>query len=233
MSQATADRLPEMPEPWGLRLVERDGEVFVFRGPHLFANYDKDDLGMRNLAVVALTDAGFSGIDVASCFSLSRVYVSMLRSRARDAGSEGLVRTRGRKKSLSPTKWARALKLSDNGASDSEIARRFGVHSGTVGRRLGELRASRGETSQSPLSMPDPGEGSEDSVHDSAPAPSTGEESQSDESARAEEEAVRDGPLEGSEPPRHRAGSEPNLLPRIGTGEVASRYAGAMLLHPF
>jgi len=47
-----------MPEPWRLERVEGGGQVFVYRGPHLFAHYDADDLGMRNLAIVGLTNAG-------------------------------------------------------------------------------------------------------------------------------------------------------------------------------
>ncbi len=218
-----------MPEPWSPRHVERDGEVFVLRGPHLFARYDKDDLGMRNLAVVALSDAGIPVNEVAACFSLSRQYVSMLRGRAKDAGSNGLVRPLGRKKSLSPAKWAKALRLSGRGASDREIAKRFGVHHGTVGRRLAELRASSGETSQSPLPMSEAGE--EDAEVDGGAVSGRGVagEIERNEPAWAKEWP----PLRESEPQGHPVGTTPSPLPRIGTGDVASRYAGAMLLHPF
>jgi len=51
-----------MPEPWRLERVEGGGQVFVYRGPHLFAHYDADDLGMRNLAIVGLTNAGFPAV---------------------------------------------------------------------------------------------------------------------------------------------------------------------------
>ncbi len=219
MQAVTVDELPGMPEAWSLRLVERDAEVFVLRGPHLFARYDKDDLGMRNLAVVALSDAGVPVNEAAACFSLSRQYVSMLRGRAKDAGSAGLVRQRGRRQSLPPAKWAKALRLSDAGASDREIARRFHVHHGTVGRHLAGLRARRGTIAELPLgedeeAPEEPGEGN------------TSEGNTSEGNTRAEGpcagHAGHDGPLRPAGP-----------LARAREGEVPSRYAGAVLLHPF
>ena len=68
---AIAEELAGMPEPWRLERVEGGGQVFVYRGPDLFAHYDADDLGMRNLAIVGLTNAGFPGGEVATCFGLT------------------------------------------------------------------------------------------------------------------------------------------------------------------
>ena len=204
-----------MPEPWTLQRLCRDGQVFVFRGPHLFTQYDEDDLGMRNLAVVALTDAGFSVNEVAACFSLSRQYVSMLRGRARDVGSAGLVRPRGRRASLSPAKWVRALQLSDAGVTDVEIARRFGVHCGTVGRQLARLRAERRLAEPQRLE-PDDGEAVDgEAVGDADQQQDEGE----DPTGTAAEPAG--GPR------------RPETLARLVGSTVTSRYAGAMLLHPF
>jgi len=45
--------------------------------------------GLRDLLVVSLTDAGHAGVEVASCFRIAPVYVSMLRGRGRQAGSVG------------------------------------------------------------------------------------------------------------------------------------------------
>ena len=56
---------------------------------------------MRNLAIVALTDAGRRVDEVAAVFGLTATYVSMLRGRARQDGSAGLVRRRGRPPKLS------------------------------------------------------------------------------------------------------------------------------------
>jgi len=215
MLDPVAAPLPGMPEPWALQRFLRDGEVVVFRGPHVFACYDEGDLGMRNLAVVALSDAGFSVNEVAACFSLTRQYVSMLRGRARDAGSAGIVRPRGRRSSLSPAKWAKALALSDESVTDVEIAKRFGVHHGTVGRQLARLRGARGVVEEQVLAV----EGDEVPV---------GEEETDGE---GEVVLVGEPAIGQGEPTRAAAPTEP--LRRRGEGTVPSRYAGAMLLHPF
>ncbi|MGH2836665.1 MAG: putative transposase, partial [Solirubrobacteraceae bacterium] len=208
-----AQELPGMPEAVGLQLLEHGGEVFVFRGPHLFSRYDNDDLGMRNLAVVALSDAGVPVNEVAACFKLSRQYVSMLRGRAKDSGSAGLVRPRGRTKSLTVFKWHKALSLSDDGVADREIARRFGVHHGTVARRLALLRAERGTVSA--LDLKDAG----------AEGPGT--------DTMAPEEAGTACGSDHAPDPEGVGGRLRVPLGPNGTKEVPSRYAGAMLLHPF
>ena len=194
--------LPGMPEPWRIQRVVVDGEVVIFRGPHVFVHYEESDRGMRNLAVVALSDAGFSVNEVAACFSLTPQYVSMLRGRAKKEGSAGLVRRWGRSSSLSPAQWAKALRLSEGGKTDVEIGKRFGVHSGTVGRQLARLRAGRTVGEQQALAIDE--EDEDDSALDEP------------EEAEPEVAAPSAGPL-----------------PRLGAATVASRYAGAMLLHPF
>jgi hypothetical protein len=47
-----------MPEPAVLRLHASDGQVLVTWGRTLVYHYEAEDLGMRNLAIVALTDPG-------------------------------------------------------------------------------------------------------------------------------------------------------------------------------
>src|SRR5665647_1398728 len=47
-----------MPEPVVLALVVCDGRCLVSVGRSLVYRFDVDDIGMRNLAIVALTDAG-------------------------------------------------------------------------------------------------------------------------------------------------------------------------------
>ncbi len=58
-------------------------------GRCLVYRFDADDLGMRNLAIVALTDAGRRFDEVAAVFGLTATYASMLRGQARREGSAG------------------------------------------------------------------------------------------------------------------------------------------------
>ena len=226
-----------MPEAVSLQLLEHDGEVFVFRGSRLFSRYDKDDLGMRNVVVVALSDAGISVNEVATCFSLSRQYVSMLRGRAKDAGSAGLVRPRGRKKSLTPSKWHKALCLSEQGVSDREIARRFGVHHGTVARHLALVRSQRGMASELALQDVDAeaevSERASDNVtpEQNAPTPATDAVAPDTDTEAPDEGGGCSEPATVLDPDGGRLLPEP--LVRSASAEVPSRYAGAMLLHPF
>src|SRR5665647_1346159 len=75
--------LAGMPEPAALRLLAADGQVLVTHGRTLVYRYEADDTGMRNLAIVALTDAGRRIDEVALLFGLTATYVSMLRGRRR------------------------------------------------------------------------------------------------------------------------------------------------------
>jgi len=98
-----------MPEPASLRRVESAGRCLVTAGGCCFC-YDSDDVGMRNLAVVALTDAGVAGKRAAAVFELSPGYGSRLRGRAHAGGSEALVRRRGRiTEGVSPSRYAGAM----------------------------------------------------------------------------------------------------------------------------
>ena len=81
---------------------------------------------MRNLAIVALTDAGRRVDEVAAVFGLTATYVSILRGRARADGSAGLVRRRGRPPKLSERQVARRG-LGRPGRSQQSIADRLGV----------------------------------------------------------------------------------------------------------
>src|SRR5450759_340948 len=82
--------LAGMPEPAALRLLAADGQVLVTHGRTLVYRYEADDTGMRNLAIVALTDAGRRIDEVALLFGLTATYVSMLRGRARQGGRTAL-----------------------------------------------------------------------------------------------------------------------------------------------
>src|SRR5664280_2757212 len=88
--------LEGMPEPAALRLLAADGQVLVTHGRTLVYRYEADDTGMRNLAIVALTDAGRRIDEVALLFGLTATYVSMLRGRTALAGPAAKHRHVGR-----------------------------------------------------------------------------------------------------------------------------------------
>src|SRR5664280_2385936 len=117
-----------MPEPAVLRLHVSDGQVLVTWGPALVYRYEAEDLGMRNLAIVALTDAGRRVDEVAAVFGLTATYVSILRGKARREGSTGLVgRRRGRPPKLSDRQVARARAWAGQGWTQQAISQRLGV----------------------------------------------------------------------------------------------------------
>src|SRR5674476_1543728 len=119
--------LEGMPEPAVLRLATSDGQVLVTWGRTLVYRYEVEDIGMRNLAIVALTDAGRRIDEVAQVFDLTATYVSMLRGRARLKGSAGLVRRRGRPRQLSDRQVAQARAWAGSGWTQQAISDRLGV----------------------------------------------------------------------------------------------------------
>jgi transposase len=209
-SSAEAVPFEEMPEPYGLARTVSGKVTVITRGPYVVGRYESDDLGLRNLVVVSLTDAGHEGKEVAAVFGLTPQYVSMLRGRAKASGSAGLVRPRGGPRKLSPKKLHQAACWSAEGLKDAEIARRLGVHRSTIGRLLENghlLEAATLLPAELPFAE----------VREDEPIPD-----EPVEEAPVTEAAVTEEPLEEPSPPR-----------RPVTGEVPSRYAGAMLLHPF
>lgn len=83
-----------------------------------------DDTAMRNMAVVALTDAGASGVEVAAVFGLSPEYVLRLRGRTRRDGVAGLAARRGRPPRLSEREESKARRWAAEGVTQTEIAPR-------------------------------------------------------------------------------------------------------------
>ena len=124
--------LEGMPEPAILRLHTSDGQVLVTWGRVLVYRYEADDIGMRNLAIVALTDAGRRVDEVAAVFGLTATYVSILRGRARTNGSVGLVARRGRPPKLSDRQVARARVWAGQGWTKQAISERLGVASSVI-----------------------------------------------------------------------------------------------------
>lgn len=117
----------------------------------MLARYQRGDRGLRNLAIVALTDAGLRCVDVARVFAVTPEHVSRLRRHARQRGSRGLLEPMGRPRKLSERQAANALELSGRGAAGVEIARRLGVSEATVSGpiRTGGMmgRGARGRVS--------------------------------------------------------------------------------------
>src|SRR5674476_243369 len=131
--------LEGMPEPAVLRLATSDGQVLVTWGHALVYRYEIEDIGMRNLAIVALTDAGRRVDEVARVFDLTATYVSMLRGRARLKGSAGLVRRRGRPPKLSERQVAQARAWAGSGWTQQAISERLGVARSVISDLLARL----------------------------------------------------------------------------------------------
>src|SRR5664280_676201 len=204
------------PEPAVLRLHASDGQVLVAWGPALVYRYEAEDLGMRNLAIVALTDAGRRVDEVAAVFGLTATYVSILRGRARAAGSAGLLRRRGRPPKLSDGQVAKARRWAAHGWTQQAIADRLGVAQSVIS----ELLARLGPAPVQEV-LPEPA----DAASDTEPAEATTAEPGSAEPVHTD--PVHTEPVH-TEPVAAFAGTS-----RISTGTFSCRYAGAMLLHAY
>jgi len=132
--------LEGMPEPAPLRLLTADGQVLVTHGRTLVYRYEADDTGMRNLAIVALTDAGRRIEEVARLFGLTATYVSMLRGRARRGGSAALVRhRRGRPPKLTDRQVAQAQVWAGSGWTQQAIADQLKVARSVISELLARV----------------------------------------------------------------------------------------------
>lgn len=209
--------LDGMPRAATLRLVASDGQVFVSCGDSLVCRYDADDKGMRNLVIVALTDAGRRIDEVARVFGLSATYVSIMRGRAKQDGSAGLVKRRGRPRKLSDRQVARAQEWAGAGWTQRAIADRLGV-SHTV---IGEVLARVGPAPVQDV-LPEPVATVEPAVADLEPAV-----------ADAEPVGAQETHPEAGLAVRVQVGAGFTGSARIATGTRSCRYAGAMLLYPY
>ena len=227
---AAAAILEGMPDPRDLRRVSAGGQTLIFAGSRQLFRYRDDDTGARNVAVAVLRQLGYGGQAVAAVMGLTVNYVATLHNRALREGTGGVVRPRGRPGKLGPGAWERAREWRAAGVLDAEIARRLGVDQSTVLRHLGPgsgqgqlpldqpgTRADQGPApepqpgmSAEPEPMPEPGPGREAAAE---PGPAT-------DAGRGA--GGHGGAGDGA------AAAGPGI-----TGEAASRYAGAMLLHAF
>lgn len=227
MDQAELDG---MPEPARLRLERVDGQVLLWCGRSLLYRFEQADAGMRNLAIVSLTDAGRRVGEVAALFGLSATYVSILRGRARAQGSAGLVRRQGRPPKLSERQVERARRWAGQGCTQQVIAGRLGVAQSVISEllaRRGVLLAAQPELHEGTPVRP---AGTEPADGDTGAATAGGAAAEpdaepGDDSGEAAADAAERAVNGPAAPFRGSA--------RIGTGSYPCRYAGAMLLHPY
>src|SRR5680860_930943 len=217
-------KFDEMPEPVALRLVSHDGQVLVTHGRSLVYRFDAGDIGMRNLAIVALADAGRRVDEVAAVFGLTATYVSMLRGQARREGSAGLVRRRGRPPKLSARQVTRAREWASAGWTQQAIADRLGVAQSVISELLARLGpASVQQVLPTSTEQPvEPGAGDPRDAAVRGPVDEPAQETAPEGPTPQPEQA----PATGEESAAGFTGSE-----RIGLGSHRCRYAGAMLLY--
>jgi hypothetical protein len=225
-SAAASAILEGMPDAADLRVLRSDGVTWVFAGKTALFRFADGDSAMRNIAVATLRQIGFPGTQVAAALGLTTNYVATLHQRAQRDGTAGLVRPRGRPRTVTEQDWEQARAWRAAGVRDAEIARRLGVQQSTVLRRLGPA-AVQGE-----LPLPAPVQG-ELAVEDAAAEPGP--------EAAPELEAVPGQDEQEPEQPEPAPRPEPGVVPpgfaraaRAAEGSgVFSRYAGAMLLHAY
>ena len=196
-----------MPAPLELRLEVVGENVVVSYGGRALAVYERGDQGMRNLAIVSLTQAGVKCVEVGRVFGMRPEHVSRLRGQVAEQGSGALVRPMGRPRKLDRGAVARAYEMSDRGAAGSEIARRVGVSEATISRVL--ARRPAGEVQRLAVSEASEAQATEPEV-------SVTDVADTAETIVADEGVVSESGVVG-----------------VLDGGGSSVYAGAMLLHPF
>ena len=214
------DETGQLPGMQAARLhLARYGPVIeVRRGDYTIAAYRKDDLGLRNLAIISLTELGVSGSTAAALFSLTPVQISRIRGQYRQHGSAGLARKRGLPAGLTPGQVRQARSWAGAGVTHGEIARRLAVSRPLITALIG---------SHGPLypqdELPGTGQaGGDGNAPQDQPAPHAAEDQPSEDRAAA---AGQEQEEEQQEARRYHC--------QPAAGAYRSRYAGAMLTHAF
>jgi len=255
VESAQPAELPDMPPRYELhRSVADNGDTLVTYGPRVLFRFDPADRGMARLSMVAISQAGVEGKQVAKVFGVRAEHVSRMRTRAFRHGSAALIPPMGAPRKLSSSDVKKAYRLADEGHSGAEIARRFSVSAATISRLLAR------RPDQRPLPLTDDVEPDEDQTEDEQGEAEDGQEQAEETEDEQEEtgsgeagEEPSSAPSDKDEPPawaseddESRAVSAPvaedrtdggpagtSGLARLADTSVTSRYAGAMLLHPF
>lgn len=211
-------------EPAELHSHTSDAQVWVARGTRLLYQFDADDDGMRNLAIVSLTDAGKRAKDVAQIFGISATYVSILRSRARRQGSAGLVTRRGRPPKLSQQQVTQARAWAREGWTQQAIAERLSVAQSVISQLLATHPPV---PAQEELALEDSGPSHDHPGHDHPGRDHHRDDERGDEHHDEAEPADEAGLAAVAGP------EAPAVSRRVSAGVYWSRYAGAMLAHPY
>ena len=197
--------------------------IEVRRGDYTIAAYRKDDLGLRNLAIISLTESGVSGSTAAALFSLTPVQISRIRGQYRQHGSAGLARKRGRPAGLTPGQVRQARSWAGAGVTHGEIARRLAVSRPLITALIG---------SHGPLypqdELPGTGQAVDGNAPQDQPAPQAAEDQPSEDRAAA---AAGQGQEEQQQEEEQQEARPYHCQPAAGA--YRSRYAGAMLTHAF
>jgi len=210
--------------------------IEVRRGDYTIAAYRKDDLGLRNLAIISLTESGVPGSTAAALFSLTPVQISRIRGQYRQHGSAGLARKRGRPAGLTPGQVRQARSWAGAGVTHGEIARRLAVSRPLITALIG---------SHGPLYPQDELPGTGQAGHDGnapqdQPAPQAAEDQPSEDRAAAaaeqQQEEQQQQQQEEEEEEEEEEQQQQEARPyhcQPAAGAYRSRYAGAMLTHAF
>ena len=235
MSSTTEPALEGMPGPEPLRLLTHQGEAVVLSGRRVLFRFAVADIGMRRLAMVALTQAGQSVKAVAQAFEVHPNYLSTLRKTAREQGSAGLVKVQGRPVKLTGAQREQVRRWSEQGVTGQEIARRLQVSDSLISRLVG---AGRWTPEPVQDEFPDDTDTADTDLADTDCRPTSPTPTR-----RSPTSPVPVSPIASCPSPLRP--SRPSSSPatgwvgpsrgrsRLGAAGVDSRYAGAMLLHAF
>ncbi len=227
--------LAGMPGPWDMWRRSAEGRVMVGRGPVVLFSYDDDDLGMRNLVMVALSDApAVKNKEVAALFEVSPEHLSRTRTRVLLGGSGALCPPQGRPSKLDEKARQQAYEMSDGGALGIEIAATLGVSPATICRCLARRKAP--EPAGLGLAETEPAE-TEPATSPGPYQPVLPDETRGPQAGCSAGEQRQDHATQ-ADGQDFEATKAQDATPRVGASrlnetEVHSRYAGAMLLHSF